>query len=160
MLAALAAPARSASSQMIIGSEPPSSSVTRLTPGAHKAMTRSPTGVEPVKAIFLTAGWVTSASPVIAPLPAMTLNTPAGSPPSHSSCAKRRVVSGVVFAGLATTVLPATSAGASLLHSRVVGKFQGTIAPTTPSGRRSTYPSIPGSRPGVCTPRRDLDRPA
>ncbi len=47
MLAALAAAARSASSQMIIGSEPPSSSVTRLMPCAHWAMIRSPTGVEP-----------------------------------------------------------------------------------------------------------------
>ena len=63
---------------------------------------------------------------------------PAGSPPSDSSSANRSVVSGVVAAGLATTVLPATSAGASLLHSSVVGKFHGTIAPTTPSGRRST----------------------
>ena len=37
MLAALAALARSASSQMIIGSEPPSSSVTRLEPFAASA---------------------------------------------------------------------------------------------------------------------------
>ena len=35
-------------------------------------------------------------------------------------------------AGLATTVLPHSSAGPSLLHSSVVGKFQGTIAATTP----------------------------
>ena len=46
--------------------------------------------------------------------------------------ASRSVVSGVVSAGLATTVLPDTSAGPSLLHSSVVGKFHGTIAPTTP----------------------------
>ena len=48
-------------------------------------------------------------------------------------------------AGLATTVLPATSAGPSLLHSSVVGKFHGTIAATTPSGRRRTRPSTPVS---------------
>ena len=144
---------------MIIGSDPPSSSVTRFIPGAASAMICSPTGVEPVKAILRTCGWVTSAVPVTEPLPVTTLNTPAGSPPSARSSAKRRVVSGVVPAGLATTVLPATSAGASLLHNSVVGKFHGTIAPTTPSGRRSTIPSTPGSSPGVCAPRSALDRP-
>ena len=56
MLAALAAAARSASSQMIIGSEPPSSSVTRLVPRAALAMIRSPTGVEPVNAILRISG--------------------------------------------------------------------------------------------------------
>ena len=54
MAAALAAFLRSASSQMIIGSEPPSSSVTRLEPAAASACTRSPTGVEPVKATLRT----------------------------------------------------------------------------------------------------------
>ena len=144
---------------MIIGSEPPSSSVTRFIPGAASAMICSPTGVEPVKAILRTSGWRTRAVPVTDPLPVTTLNTPAGRPPSASSSAKRSVVSGVVPAGLATTVLPATSAGASLLHSSVVGKFQGTIAPTTPSGRRRTIPSTPGSRPGVWAPRSALDSP-
>ena len=42
---------------MIIGSEPPSSSVTRFIPGAASAMICSPTGVEPVKAILRTSGW-------------------------------------------------------------------------------------------------------
>ena len=110
---------------MIIGSEPPSSSVTRLVPLAHSAMICSPTGVEPVKAILRTSGWVTSALPAFEPPPVTTLNTPGGSPPSCRSSAKRSVVSGVVPAGLATTVLPATSAGASLLDSSVVGKFHG-----------------------------------
>ena len=82
MLAALAAASRSASSQMIIGSEPPSSSVTRLAPAAASAMTRSPTGVEPVKAILRTSGCVTSASPATAPCPVTTLKTPSGSPAS------------------------------------------------------------------------------
>ena len=58
MAAALAAFLRSASSQMIIGSEPPSSSVTRLEPAAASACTRSPTGVEPVKATLRTRGCV------------------------------------------------------------------------------------------------------
>src|SRR5690348_3580008 len=39
------------------------------------------------------------------------------------------VASGVVLAGLSTTVLPAAIAGATLLAARVSGKFHGTIAP-------------------------------
>ena len=78
MEAALAAAARSASSQMIIGSDPPSSSVTRFVPRAASAMIRSPTGVEPVKAIFRPPGCRTSAAPVAEPPPVTTLNTPVG----------------------------------------------------------------------------------
>ena len=134
---------------MIIGSEPPSSSVTRLVPAAASAVTRSPVGVEPVNATLRTRGWVTSASPASGPVPVTTLRTPGGSPASARISASRSVVNGVESAGLATTVLPHSSAGPSLLHSSVVGKFHGTIAATTPSGRRSTRPSTPGSRP--CT---------
>ena len=54
---------------MIIGSEPPSSSVTRLVPCAASAATRCPTGVEPVKATLRTRGWLTSASPSSRPFP-------------------------------------------------------------------------------------------
>ncbi len=46
------------------------------------------------------------------------------------------MVSGVVGAGFTTTVLPASSAGASLVIMRMTGKFQGVIAATTPSGVR------------------------
>ena len=153
MAAALAAAATSASSQMIIGSEPPSSSVTRLTPRAASAMTRSPVGVDPVNATLRTSGWVTSASPVTAPVPGTTLKTPAGIPASCRISASASVVNGVLSAGLATTVLPHSSAGPSLLHSSVVGKFHGTIAATTPSGRRSTRPSTPAARPCTDAPR-------
>ena len=51
-----------------------------------------------------------------------------------------RVASGVVLAGLSTTVLPAARAGATLLAARVRGKFHGTMAPVTPMGRRMTSP--------------------
>ena len=64
------------------------------------------------------------------------------------------------YAGLATTVLPHTSAGPSLLASSVVGKFHGTIAATTPSGRRSTRPSTPGSSPCTEAARTCLASPA
>ena len=44
--------------------------------------------------------------------------------------------SGVVGAGLATTVLPAISAGATSGAIRIIGKFQGDDRPDTPSGTR------------------------
>ena len=44
-------------------------------------------------------------------------------------------VSGVVSAGLSTTVLPQASAGAIFHESMSSGKFQGMICAATPSGR-------------------------
>ena len=52
----------------------------------------------------------------------------------------RIVVSGVVEAGLTMTVLPAASAGPTFVPIKVMGKFHGTIAPQTPTGRRITMP--------------------
>ena len=63
-------------------------------------------------------------------------------PASRMISAIRSVVSGVVSAGFATSVLPQTSAGPSLFPSSVVGKFHGTIATTTPSGRLTTSPCV------------------
>ena len=83
---------------------------------------------------------MTSASPTSEPLPVITLTTPGGNSASRSSSAILSVVSGVAAAGLTTIVLPAISAGASLVPSRVSGKLLGTIAATTPIGRRRTMP--------------------
>ena len=60
---------------------------------------------------------------------------------------------GVVLAGLATTVFPTARAGAILFASRVSGKFHGMMAPTTPSGRRTTSPKAPGTESWTCLPR-------
>ena len=46
----------------------------------------------------------------------------------------RMAVSGVSSAGLRTTVLPAARAGANPQPAIGIGKFQGTMMPTTPSG--------------------------
>ncbi len=45
-----------------------------------------------------------------------------------------RIEAGVCSAGLSTTQLPAASAGASFHVAIRMGKFQGMIWPTTPSG--------------------------
>jgi len=120
------------------GSLPPSSSVIFFRPSAARAITFLPVGVDPVSAIFRISGWSTIASPVA--VPNTTLTTPSGKPPSMSASMHARVDSGVVLAGLRTTVLPAAIAGATLFAARVSGKFQGTIAPHTPIGIRITSP--------------------
>ncbi len=50
---------------------------------------------------------------------------------------------GVWLAGFSTTGHPAAMAGASLWATRLSGKLNGLMAPTTPIGRRSVKPSLP-----------------
>ncbi len=85
-------------------------------------------------------------------------STPGGSPPSVISSASRNVASGVVLAGLTTTVLPTAMAGAILLTISVNGKFHGMIAPTTPIGLRTTRPIAFCEGSGTCLP--DIAPPA
>ena len=64
-----------------------------------------PTSVEPVNATLSTSGCSTSAAPV-EPSPVTMLTTPGGSSAWRQTSAKSSAVSGVVSAGLSTTVLP------------------------------------------------------
>ena len=64
-----------------------------------------PTSVEPVNAILSTPGCATSAAPV-RPSPVTMLTTPGGSSAWRSTSQNSSAVSGVVSAGLSTTVLP------------------------------------------------------
>ena len=107
-----------------------------------------PTGVEPVKAILSTPGWLTSAAPV-SPSPVTTFKTPFGNPASRLISANNRAVRGVYSAGFRMTVLPAAKAGATFQASISSGKFHGIIAPQTPKG------CIPG-----CSEARSWARPA
>ena len=52
------------------------------------------------------------------------------------------VVADVSSAGLTTAVQPAASAKGSFWLTMSRGKFQGVTMPTTPSGSRSTTPSV------------------
>ena len=74
------------------------------------------------------------------------LTTPGGSPACRQISANSSAVSGVVSAGLSTTVLPQASAGAIFHASISSGKFHGMTCPATPSGRGSApnpaYPSL------------------
>ncbi|CAB4630759.1 unannotated protein [freshwater metagenome] len=122
-----------ASSKTMFAPLPPSSRVTRVSvPASVRAMLR-PTAVEPVNAILLTPACSTSALPATPPCPGTMLTTPAGSPACSQMSANMSAVSGVVSAGLSTTVFPAASAGATFHASMSNGKFQGIICPATPS---------------------------
>ncbi len=75
--------------------------------------------------------------------PASTLSQPGGRPASCSSSARRSAESGVCEAGLSTTAHPAARAGAILCATRLSGKLNGLIAPTTPIGTRIVNASLP-----------------
>ena len=109
-----------------------------------------PTSVEPVKTILRTSGCLTRCSPATAPLPGTTWKTSSGSPACKASSARRSAVSGVYCAGLTITVLPAASAGAKPQAAIGIGKFHGTMTPTTPSGSWKVTSMPPAT--GICRP--------
>ena len=88
----------------------------------------------------------------VAPSPVTMFTTPGGTCACRQTSAKSSAVSGVVSAGLSTTVLPHASAGAIFHASIRSGKFQGTICAATPSGRGrrsgNAYSSL-SAQPGV-----------
>ena len=114
-------------------------------------MIRVPTSVEPVKndlADRRVGDEALARRP--SPCRAATVNTSSGRPASSASSASRRAVSGVSSAGLSTTVLPAASAGAKPQPAIGIGKFHGTIIPTTPSGSLERDVEPPAT--GICRP--------
>ena len=127
-----------ASAKTMLAALPPSSSVTLLrapVPATVRAISL-PTSVEPVNATLSTPGWLTRARPV-SPAPVTMLTTPGGRSACWQISAKSRAESGVVSAGLSTTVLPQASAGAIFHASMSSGKFHGMTWPATPTGRGS-----------------------
>src|SRR5690606_20838697 len=129
-------PRQSLSANTRVAFLPPSSSETFFSIGPHRPAMRRPTALLPVKLIALTPGWTTRASPTEGPRPLTTFSTPAGKPISAASSPSIVAVRGVTSDGLATTVLPAASAGAIFQVNRYSGRFHGLMQPTTPSGRR------------------------
>ena len=118
----------------IPASLPPNSRVMRFNKPAAPAITLVPVAVEPVKDILRISGWEVSGAPRSF-ASVIILSTPAGTI-SFMSSPNRNVDSGVVGAGFNTMVFPAINAGGTLKAIRISGKFQGTIAPTTPNGLR------------------------
>ncbi len=122
-----------ASSNTMLAPLPPSSNVILRPVPASWCWMRRPTAVEPVKATLSIPGWVTRVEPT-SPAPVTMLTTPGGRPASAMISARTKIDSGVVSAGLITTVLPAARAGAIFQDAISRGKFQGMTWPATPRG--------------------------
>ena len=133
--AVCAATARSgASAKTMFGPLPPHSVHTGfMFDSAEYFMKSLPTSVEPVNPTTSMSGCRPMASPTAGP-PVTTLSTPSGRPASCASSAKRSAESEVCSSGFSTTLLPAASAGGTFQPSRPIGQFQGSTAPTTPTG--------------------------
>ena len=101
------------------------------------SMMRWPTAVEPVNEIMSTLGDSVSSSPMRWSDDVTMLTTPGGMSVCSAMRRPRNVAfHGVSGAGFSTTVLPVASAWPSLCEVTSKGKFQGTMAPTTPTGSR------------------------
>ena len=111
-----------------------------------------PIGVEPVKVNFLTSGLAVNASPISLVLPATILITPSGIPALAASSQIAKAERGVAFAGLQTTVQPAANAGAIFLVNMALGKFQGVIQATTPTGCFVTIILLSSDGGGIRSP--------
>ena len=153
MIAPRAAASMSASAKTMNGAWPPSSSDTRLTVPAASRARYFPTSVEPVNVIFRTSGFCRSSVPTgPGSWVGTTLQTPGGSPASPMIAAILSAVSGVCSAGLRTTVHPAAIAGPIFRVTIAAGKFQGVIAPTTPTGWRSAIRRLLAADAGITRP--------
>src|SRR5439155_10287442 len=97
-----------------------------------------PIVVEPVKVRQRTIGLEVSSSPISLADPVTMLKTPGGMPARWASSPSANAESGVSLAGLHTTAQPAASAGPALRVIIALGKFQGVMAATTPTGWRIT----------------------
>ena len=106
------------SAQTMNGSLPPISRFIRATRCAQAMATFLPVATEPVNATPSMRSSSTIAAPT-SPAPATRLSTPGASASKHS--ASISVDSGVTSEGLATTALPAASAGASFHDSSSSG---------------------------------------
>ena len=148
---------KSQSAKTSMGLFPPSSSVTGISFFAAAWLTMRPTSTLPVNVTLRTFGCSTSGAPHSGPNPDRMLKQPGGST-LPSSSQMRSTVSGASSALFTTTVLPATSAGATFSAISSNGTFQGIIAPTTPSGSRTVTESTSGAN-GTVSPFNSLPRP-
>ena len=142
----------------------------------REAMIALPVSRWPVKETSDVSGEATSARAGLARRRVTRLRTPGG----RSSCSSisrtsASVESGETSLGLTTTVLPVSSAGASLRHSTASGKFHGQIARDDADGRAQQVDDLAaarrraGSRPrgagptrrcSAGSPRRSRPRPS
>jgi hypothetical protein len=144
---------------------PPSSRNIRFMVSAPCRISSLPTAVEPVNEIMSTRGSVPSIPATSLDGVGTTFTTPGGmSVCSAISRPSRVAFHGVFGSGLSTTVLPVASAGPSLLRMTSIGKFDGVIAATTPTGSLTTVrtfrsPNSPPPSSVRCHSKSSISRP-
>src|SRR6185436_13918385 len=111
-----------------------------------------PTSVEPVNDTTRVSADSRIALPTSSPPPVTRLTTPAGTPASSRIFTTLTADSGVSVAGLKTTVLPHTSAGAIFHDGIAIGKFHGVMIDAMPSGCRTDIANLSRSSDGTVWP--------
>ena len=82
----------------------------------------------------------------------ITFTIPGGNPASSASSPIFRALNGVYEAGFRMQALPVARAGPSFQEAMFIGKFHGTMSPTTPMGSRRVK-SRPGRLVGIVSPK-------
>ncbi len=131
-----AALSRSASSNTIMASLPPSSKVTGVRFAAAERITSLPVSVLPVNTILFTPG--DAARALLVPGPWIAMTRSSGKPDSLNISDISCPVRGVSLDGFSITELPAATAATVCVKGIARGKLKGAITATTPSGRYST----------------------
>ena len=132
-----------ASVNTIFGDLPPNSKYTRfIFERAAYSINRLPMAPDPVKTKTSTSIDKPKASPTTRPSPVTALSTPGGKPASRASSAMRISDKDAVSEGFKTTEFPIAKAGPSFHAPIIIGKFQGIIAPTTPTGSLCIIPRM------------------
>ncbi len=139
---------------------PPVSAISgRIAPSraASARLSQRPVAVEPVNTTPASAACLSAVSPNTRPTIGKVARAACGTPAACSSSVKASATRGVVSAGLATTVLPVTSAATTWPAKMASGKFHGLMQAHTPRGESAKAfdsPVGPGKGSAVVCNRR------
>ena len=106
----------------------------------------------PVKETARTFGCATIPSPTTDPLPVSRFTTPGGNPDSSRTSTNFAPHKGVREEGLNTIGQPAMRAAPDFQLGIAIGKFQGVMRPTGPTGMRIVRHILFGSSEGTVSP--------
>ncbi len=106
------------------------------------------------------SGWPMIPEPTTPPEPTTMLNTPGGNPASSKTSQNFAPQRGVMDEGLKTTVHPEMRAAPLFQDGIAMGKFQGVMRPTGPTGKCRVRHILSGSSLGVVSPKKRRPSPA
>ena len=124
---------RSASGITIVWFLAPANACTRFPLAAAVLYTYSATGFDPTKEIAGTSS-CSNRRLTTSCAPWTILSTPSVRPASRNNSASRLARSGVRSDGFRTKVFPIAIASGNIQHGTIIGKLNGVMPPTTPTG--------------------------